>query len=173
MQTAEALLIGFLGALLLVALLVLLYVLKRIDGRLDSIEQQVVAMQKWLQTGTDVLCKVADELPTLRTLADALTRTARSMNQTTAAIRGISGLLVAPQTPAAEELGPAMWTRGAPPNPLFEQYASAQDSGYLEQTDEQLAEIERQNLLREQGIETDPLRIPAPGPGMINMTDAG
>lgn len=165
--------IGFLGALLLVALLALLYVMKGIADRLGSIEKQVVGLQEWAENGTEVLGRVARELPILRKLVDVLTRTAASMNQTTEAIRGITGLLVAPATPAAEEPGPALWTRGAPPNPLFDQYASAQDSGYLEQTDEELAEIERQNNLREQGIETDPLRIPAPNREQINLTDAG
>ena len=41
----------------------------------------------------------------------------------------------------------------------------------MEQTDEDLAEIERQNTLREQGIETDPLRIPQPDPSKINTTN--
>ena len=175
MQATEGILAGFLLALLVVGSGALLYLLHRLSAKLDSIEAQVVSMKTWLREGTNALNKVAEQIGVLRTLANALARSIDSMDQTTEAIRGLSGLLVTPQTGALppQEPPPAMWTRGAPPlpNPLFDQFAKPEEAGYLEQTDEDLAEIERQNTLREQGIETDPLRIPQPDASKINFID--
>lgn len=176
MQTTEGILIGFLVALLVVGLGALLYLLHRLSAKLDSIETQVVSMRVWLQEGTSALKQVAEQIAVLRTLANALGKNILAMDQTTEAIRGLSGLLVTPQAGATQpEPSPAMWMRGAPPlpNPLFDQFAKPEEAGYLEQTDEDLAEIERQNTLREQGIETDPLRIVQPDASKINLTDAG
>lgn len=174
MQAIEGILIGFLVALLVVGLGALLYLLYRLSAKLDSIESQVLSMGVWLHDAIGALNKVAEQLGALRTLTNALARSIASMDQTTEAIRGLSGLLVTPQSgqnPPDEP--PAMWMRGAPPlpNPLFDQFAKPEEAGYLEQTDEDLAEIERQNTLREQGIETDPMRISQPDPSKINFTN--
>jgi hypothetical protein len=148
MQAAEALLIGFLAAFLLVAVGAFVYLLWRIDGRLRNMQK---AMAQVVMT---------------------VGRAVQTLNQTSEAIRGLSGLLVNTPARAVREEGEP-WQVAPPPvpNPAYEEYAAEGEAGYMEQTDEDLAEIERQQLLREQGIETDPDRIPVPEPSRINLIE--
>lgn len=171
---SEGMILGFGLALLLVAAGALLYLLYGLNGKQTAIVVHLAMIERCNADSYKILCKIVEQAQVFRSLAITLGGSITSMNQTTEAIRGLSGLLVTPQpgqNPPEEP--PAMWMRGAPPlpNPLFDQFAKPEEAGYLEQTDEDLAEIERQNTLREQGIETDPLRIPQPDPSKINTTN--
>jgi hypothetical protein len=150
MQAAEALLVGFLGAILLVTLGGFLFVLWRVDGRLKRIQE--------------LIAQLAPVLEASKPLVLALVRTSQTMNQTTEAIRGLSDLMVAGDRQPAPR---PEWRHPSPPNPAFDIPAPPGEAGYLEQTDEELAEIERIAELREQGIEASPDRIPVPDFNLI------
>lgn len=116
---------------------------------------------------------------TMVALVAVLRRMVSSAEAQTAAIREFTGLVLKdehepPFMPPPTSQNPTRppWFPGGPPpppNPAFEQYAKSADAGFLSQDEQQMAEQERQEELREQGIETDPARISMPTPEQIKL----
>lgn len=170
LQPAESLLIGFLGALLLVAVGAFVFLLFRIDSRLKDLHAFTGKVEIKLGQVTVAL----GQLNLISAGVTAVLKATAAMSQTTEAIRGLSALLVSPSRQEGGEEAPT-WGRipgpppPIPPNPIFDAYAAPGESAILEQDEEELAELERQELLRQQGIETSPDRIPVPEPSLINL----
>ena len=120
----SGILIGFAVGLGVVALAALLYLLYRLSGQIDEIGRQVEELLEVNCETQKILQKLADQTTTLRGLINAFGRSVAAMEQTTQAIRGLSGLLIAPGTgEAGGDLGTGavetLWQRGAPPRPAL------------------------------------------------------
>lgn len=168
MQPAEALLLGFIGAFALVVSAALIWVIHSIGSKVDDAHKTLTAFEHRVNAAAATLQEIKESTQLLTPAIRAVLHTAKAMNETSEAIRGLSSLMT--NKPAEEQQAAAPWRPGgpSPANPLFDAFAPPEEAGYLEQTDEQLAEIERQDNLREQGIETDPMRIPKPDLDKMN-----
>ena len=167
MQPAEALLLGFLGVFALVVSAALIWVIHNVGQKVEQAGKQVDDLHALFVELHQSVMAIKESTQLLAPAIRAVMQTAKAMNDTSEAIRGLSNLMTnrPPEEPPAAA---SAWRGGAPPNPLFDNFAPPDEAGYIEQSDEDLAEIERQETLREQGIETDPLRIPKPSPEQMN-----
>ena len=148
----------------------LFFLLRQLSLTATRVQEAVKA----LEVAAKVFADSAQVSEGLIALVAVQRRAIASMESMTASIKVFTGIVLREPPPA--EAAPADtfsgWRPGGPPpppNPLYEEDAAHADAGYLTQTDEELAEIERQAELREQGIETDPLRIRMPQPDQINQ----
>jgi hypothetical protein len=170
MQILVLLLFGILiGAVLLAAGVLLYQLLRQMMATVERVREAIAALEK----AARVFERSADMNASMIALVGVMRRSISSMESVSASIKVFTGLVLKdegpPEPPPQEPF--SSWRPGGPPppNPLYDSNASPDDAGYMEQTDEDLAEIERQNELREQGIETDPLRIQMPRADQINM----
>ena len=169
MATATLIVFGFLLGVVIAAVAVLMYLLLR---QLSDTAGKVDTAVKALEYAAQVFGQSANVSEGLIALVAVQRRSISALESMTASIKTFTGIVLREgPPPEAPPDSSYQWRPGGPPpppNPAYEENASSEDAGYMEQDDEALAEIERQNELREQGIETDPLRIHLPDEKQIN-----
>jgi hypothetical protein len=170
MTSIGYLVLGILGG---VAILAVLLVLGWLIYILTQTAKQVQQVVKALERAAQVFEKSSDMSAHIVALVGVQRRLISSTESMTAAVKVFTGLVLKDdgEPPPPQPAPPPRWP-GAPPPPIpqYDQYAEGNEAGVISQDDEDIAEIERQAELREQGVETDPLRIQLPTPDQINLS---
>lgn len=173
MTSIGYLVLGILGG---VAILAVLLVLGWLIYILTHTAKQVQQVVKALERAAQVFEKSSDMSAHIVALVGVQRRLISSTESMTAAVKVFTGLVLKddgePPPPPPQQQAPSPRWPGAPPPPIpqYDNYADAGDAGVISQDDEDVAELERQAELREQGVETDPLRIQLPSPDQINLS---
>jgi hypothetical protein len=171
MTSIGYLVLGILGG---VAILAVLLVLGWLIFILTQTAKQVQQVVKALERAAQVFEKSSDMSAHMVALVGVQRRLISSTEAMTAAVKVFTGLVLKDDSeppPPQQAAPPPRWP-GAPPPPIpqYDRYAEDGEAGVISQDEEDIAELERQAELREQGVETDPLRIQLPTPDQINLS---
>jgi hypothetical protein len=173
MTNMEQLLSGvLLGAILLATVLFLIGAakwVKKTNRQLQVLSDGVVRL-------AEVFEKSSDMTTSMISLTAVVKRLISSTESMTAAVKTFASLLIQPSAASepAEDIGLGFPSRipPMPPHPEYEQFAREEDSGVISQTDDEMADLDRQSELRKQGIETSPDLIPIPQAGQVNFVES-
>lgn len=167
--------VGLLSGMLVMGLGLLIWTgVTLIRSLVSSAKQTVIALDR----ATGVFRESANMSQSIIAMVSALRRLLIAVETQTAAIQMFTGLVLKDESEPPPATGTTIpgWRPGGPPppppQPYSEEFATGLDSGMLSQDEAEFAELERQEELRSQGIETDPLRVQMPSAEQINYRDS-